>query len=63
VSEHREREMRYFAMLSREEQAQAIHRLSRSGMSDYGIASATQLSVEMIRSILGELRAAEASAA
>jgi hypothetical protein len=49
-----DRRMHYFAMLSREEQARAIHRLSQSGMSDHGIASATMLSTEMIRKILGE---------
>jgi len=59
VSEQRGREMLYFAMLTREEQRAAIHRLSSSGMSDYGIASATQLSVEQIRVILGERRAVD----
>jgi hypothetical protein len=49
-----DRRMYFFAMLTRDEQAEAIHRLSRSGASDHGIASATQLSVEMIRKILGE---------
>jgi hypothetical protein len=48
------REMFYFAMLSRDEQHAAIHRLAESGMSDYGIAAATRLSVEMVRAILGE---------
>ena len=52
-------EMRNFAMLTRAEQAQAIRRLARSGMSDHGIASATALSVEMIRTILGQHRAAD----
>ncbi len=51
-----DRRMHYFAMLTRDEQAEAIYRLSRSGMSDHAIASATQLSVEMIRAILGEQR-------
>jgi ABC-type phosphate/phosphonate transport system ATPase subunit len=46
--------MNYFVMLSREEQHEAIHRLANSGMSDYAIAAATRLSVEMIRVILGE---------
>jgi 2-iminoacetate synthase ThiH len=51
------REMHYFAMLSREEQREAIRRLANSGMSDYTIAAATKLSVEMVRIILGEQKA------
>lgn len=47
-----ESKMHYFAMLSRDEQHQAIHKLAGSGMSEYSIAAATQLSVEMIRVIL-----------
>ena len=50
-----DRRMHYFEMLTREEQAQAIARLAASGVSDYGIASATGLAVEMVRKILGEL--------
>lgn len=46
--------MIYFALLSRDEQHAAIHRLAASGMGDYGIAAATRLSVEMVRTILGE---------
>lgn len=57
-----DRRMHYFAMLTHDEQASAIHRLSRSGMSDHGISAATQLSVEMIRKILGE-RTAESQTA
>jgi hypothetical protein len=45
--------MHYFAMLSPEEQQAAIHRLAASGMSHHVIAAATQLSVEMIRIVLG----------
>jgi hypothetical protein len=52
-----DRRMHYFVMLTRDEQVDAIHRLSRSGMTDHGIASATQLSVEMVRKILGETKA------
>jgi len=44
--EHRSRELHYFEMLTRSERAEAIHRLSRSGMSDHTIASATALSME-----------------
>jgi hypothetical protein len=53
------RHMHYFALLTRDEQHSAIQRLAASGMSEYGIAAATRLSVEMIRAILGELRKAE----
>jgi hypothetical protein len=49
-------------LLSRDEQRAAIHRLAAGGMSDYTIASATMLSVEQIRVILGEQKA-KASAA
>ena len=49
--------MRHFMRLSRDEQRAAIHRLATSGMSDYGIAAATALSVEMVRTILGEQKA------
>jgi hypothetical protein len=50
--------MAYFLMLTRDEQAAAIRRLSSSGMSDYGIASATGLAVEHVRAILGDRGAA-----
>ena len=46
--------MGYFMMLSEPERRAAIQRLARSGMSDHTIAAATQLSVEMVRSILAE---------
>lgn len=46
--------MDYFLLLTRVEQAAAIRRLSGSGFSDHAIAAATQLSVEMVRTILGE---------
>lgn len=48
------RELHYFAMMTREEQAAAIKRMASLGWSDHGIASATRLSVEMVRRILGE---------
>jgi hypothetical protein len=38
--------------LDRDEQATAIRRLAASGLSEYSIASATRLSVEMIRRVL-----------
>jgi hypothetical protein len=49
----------YFALLSRDEQVDAIHRLSRAGMTDHGIAAVTMLSVEQIRSILGQRQRCE----
>jgi hypothetical protein len=52
--QYRSKEMFYFTLLTRTEQREAIHRLSTSGMSDHTIASATALSVEMVRKILGE---------
>lgn len=51
---HTEREMRYFLLLSRDEQAAAIRRLAATGMSDYSIAAATKLAVEQIRRVLAE---------
>lgn len=49
-----ESRMHYFQLLSHDDQRAAIHKLANSGMSDYTIAAATKLSVEMIRAILGE---------
>jgi hypothetical protein len=46
-----------FALLTREEQAQAIRRLHNSGYSDHTIAAATGLSVEMVRRVLAEVLA------
>ncbi len=48
------RELAYFALLSRIEQANAIKRLAAAGMSVSTIASATKLAPEQIRSILTE---------
>lgn len=39
---------------SREEMRIAVHELRQRGMTDYGIAAATQLSVEQVRRMLGE---------
>lgn len=58
--EYRAREMHHFTLLSRDDQRAAIQRLARSGMTDYGIAAATALSVEMIRAILGDQKASAA---
>ena len=51
---YRTREMHHFALLDRKEQHAAIEHLASSGMSDYTVASATMLSVELVRAILGE---------
>jgi 2-iminoacetate synthase ThiH len=48
------RELLHFQLLDRSEQEQAVRRLAASGMGDYTIAAATQLSVEVIRRILGK---------
>lgn len=50
--------MHYFALLTEAEQRAAIRRLARSGMSDYGIASATGLAVEQIRTMILDAREA-----
>lgn len=57
---HREREMRHFLLLSADEQRAAIVKLAASGMSDYGIASASGLAVEQVRQIIGQERAKSA---
>ena len=41
---------------SREEMRAAVHEMRSRGMSDYGIAAATELSVEIVRQMLGEAR-------
>jgi hypothetical protein len=45
-------ELLHFTLLSLEDQANAIRQLSAEGLSDFTIATATKLSVEMIRGIL-----------
>ena len=52
--EQRERELRQFLLLDHEQQRQAMQRLAASGLSDYGIAAATGLSVDMVRAVIGE---------
>jgi hypothetical protein len=47
------RELDYFLMLSRDDQCGAIRRMAAGGLSDYTIASATRLSVEQVRQIIG----------
>ena len=44
----------YFAMLTHEEQCEAVKRLAASGMNDYGIAAACGFAVEQVRTILGK---------
>ncbi len=53
-SAYRERQLRHFQALDREQQAQAIRRLASSGQAESTIAAATALSVEQIRRILAE---------
>lgn len=53
------REMHYFWLLSKQEQAAAICRLAAQGMPESGIATATMLSVEQVRIVLGQRRALE----
>jgi hypothetical protein len=45
--------MMHFAMLSREEQEQGIHRLANQGQSEITIATATGLSVKFVKRVLG----------
>jgi hypothetical protein len=46
--------MQHFRALEQDQQAQAIQRLALAGQSEQTIASATGLSVEMIRRVLVE---------
>ncbi len=48
------RELVHFLLLSEEEQRDAIRKMARSGWSDSGIATATRLSVEQVRQVIGE---------
>jgi hypothetical protein len=54
-----ERRMYHFQLLSPDEQRSAILQLTTSGMSAHTLAAATGLSVEMIRTILGQPAAPE----
>jgi hypothetical protein len=54
---------RYFHVLTREQQADAIRKLAADGMSELALAAATRYSVEMIREILAAPRDAEAARA
>ena len=44
----------HFDALSRDEKIKAIYRMSVTGFADYSIATATKLSVEMVRAILAK---------
>jgi hypothetical protein len=48
------RELNHFLLLDADQQALAIHRMANCGWSEYSIAAATRLSVEMIRRVLGD---------
>ena len=50
----RERELRHFLLLDREQQESAIRRLVASGMAEYTIATATGLSLEQVRNVLAD---------
>ena len=54
--------MHYFALLTRDEQAEAIIRMAAQRMSESTISAATQLSIEQIRQVLGQRRALEEQA-
>ena len=45
---------KHFNALSRDEKVQAIFRMADIGYSDYSIATATKLNVEMVRQILAK---------
>ncbi len=47
-------ELVYFLLLTRDQQATAIRRMSSQGWSDHAIAGATHLGVEDVRRVLGE---------
>jgi hypothetical protein len=46
--------MAHWHTLTREQQAETIHRMHAGGMSESSIAVATELSVEFIARVLGE---------
>ncbi len=49
------RELAHFLLLSAQEQANAVYRLSKAGMSVQAISTATRLAPEQIQKILAEL--------
>lgn len=46
----------HFHALAPTQQAEAVRRLAATGYSDHGIASATRLSVEFVRRLLGDVQ-------
>jgi hypothetical protein len=48
------RELQHFLLLDPDQRAEAMRRMAAQGWSDYGIASATRLSVQMVRQLLAE---------
>jgi hypothetical protein len=54
VSAPQPRELLHFLLLNQAEQFDAIRKMAKAGWSDYGIATATRLSVEQVRVIIGE---------
>lgn len=63
VVNHRERRLYYFQMLEPQARRETLRRLAASGMSDRTIATVTQLSIEMVRRVLGEQNSNEKGAA
>ena len=62
VVDDRQARMNHFVLLSHEEQAEALRRLARSGMSPHGIAAAAGIAVEQVRAIIGRPGQCEACA-
>lgn len=54
MTQAEQQRMLYFAMMTEAEQREAIKRLADSGVGDHGIASATGIAVEAVRSIIGQ---------
>jgi DNA invertase Pin-like site-specific DNA recombinase len=50
----RERELRHFLLLDRQQQAQALRRMVASGMSERTVAAASGLSVEQVRRVIAQ---------
>ena len=54
MTPRRGRELHYWLLLSPEEKRAVIQRLADSGVSDHGIAAATGIAVEQVRTFIGE---------
>jgi hypothetical protein len=46
--------MHYFELLTPDEKRAVIRKMANAGQSEFLIASATRLSIELVRQILGE---------